>query len=242
MEQKNFLQIIKEALILVSIGVIALIVLNWTTDIFRTPREKVIEKEVPVIIEKEVPVISEPKPSEYPDYDAIKGKSPDPEIKAAIISNDCPPNGCVNDKPATVEFDGIDKKYKINGKFSRAYLFIEALVDYKRPLTVWDDFYFKINQLGGHLIPDKNALPVPPGDSSRYLYDLRSISYYPTIRDKENETNKQINKNLFNLLTDGNIIRVITSISSDRPGRVIKEVVIFYECSEESKCSINEIK
>jgi len=234
MDEKNFWQIVREALILVSIGIAALIILNWTTDIFRTPREKVIEKEIPVI--------SEPKPSEYPDYDAIKGKSPDAEIKAAVITENCPVAGCVNNKPATIDFDGIAKTYQIKGKFARAYLFIEALVDYKRPLTVWDDFYFKIDNIGGHLIPDENILPVPPSDTSRYLYDLRSISYYPSIKDKEQKINKQVNANLFSLLIDGSIVQFTASISSDRAGRVMKEVAIYYECFEGSECSIEEIK
>jgi len=186
-------------------------------------------------------VIQPPElPSQYPDWDAIKGKNPDTKILVARFTSECPSGGCVNHKPATVEFDGIHKKYEVKGKFSRAYLYIEATVDYQRPLTVWDDFYFKVNGLGGHLIDDKNLLPVPPSGISRLLYDLRSISYFPTIRDKEKNTNKQLDISLFALLQNGIILDITAAISSDRPGRTMKEVSIYYECFEGSDCSIQE--
>jgi len=200
------------------------------------PNVEIIEK--PVIIEVEPKY----KPSDYPDYEIIKGENPDPKIHATIITKDCPEDGCVNNNPASVDFDGIDKYYKIKGKFSRAYLFIEVLVDYERPLTVWDDFYFKINNLGGHLLLGDNLLAIPPGKTSRYLYDLRSISYCPSIKDKEHQENQKINQNLFELLIDGNTIRTIATISSDRPGRTMKDVIIYYECFGDYDCSINEVK
>ena len=191
----------------------------------------------------EPPIVVRPPelPSQYPDWDAIKGKNPDPKIRAIRPTTECPPEGCINHKPATIEFDGIHKKYEVRGKFARAYLYIEALVDYKRPLTVWDDFYFKINGLGGHLMNDSNLLPVPPSDISRFLYDLRSISYFPSIRNKEQNINKQDNINLFSLLQNGIILDITASISSDRPGRVMKEVAIYYECFEGSECDIEEV-
>ena len=182
------------------------------------------------------------QPSQYPDWDAIKGKNPDLKILVIRLTSECPAKGCINNNPATVEFDGIRKKYEVAGKFSRAYLYIEAAVDYQRPLTVWDDFYFKVSGIGGHLINDSNLLPVPPSDISRFLYDLRSISYFPSIRDKEIDTNKQSNINLFALLQNSITLDITASISSDRAGRVMKEVSIYYECFERSNCSIQEKK
>jgi hypothetical protein len=180
-------------------------------------------------------------PSQYPDYDAIKGTKSDPSIKALKITLDCPSSGCVNNKPATVDFDGIQKEYKVTGKFSRAYLYIEAAVDYNRPLTVWDDVYFTVNQFGGHLINDGNSLPIPPAETSEYLYDLRSISYYQSVGDK-GELSKEKNIDIFSLLQDKATLSIHASISSDRPGRVMKEVSIYYECFENSNCSIAEMK
>ncbi len=115
------------------------------------------------------------------------------------------------------------------------------MVDYNRPLTVWDGFYFKMSKLGGHIIADENSLAIPPGEISKYLYDLRAISYYPTIKDKENVTNRKNNINLFVLLQDGVTFDVVAAISSDRPGRVMKEVSIYYECFMDSECTIKEI-
>ena len=180
-------------------------------------------------------------PSQFPDYDAIKGKKPDPNIKPATVTNDCPENGCVNEKPATVEYDGESKKYRVTGKFSRAYLYIEALVDYERPLTAWDDFVFRVNGIGGHLIVDDNNLPVPPSETTKYLYDLRSISYYPQITDKQRKINRIDNNNFFSLLRGESLLNVSVYVSSDRPGRVMREVTIYYECLGGSDCKIEEL-
>lgn len=181
-------------------------------------------------------------PSQHPDYDVIKGKDVDPKIiKQVNITSDCKqPEGCVSDKPAQSNFDGITKKYNVKGEFSRAYLYIDAKVDYKRPLTSWDDIYFKINGIGGHLIPEGNVLPTPLGDSSTYLYNMRPIPYYPTLEDKMKK-NKPEYFDMFSLLKDGSTIKIITTVSSYRPGRVLKEVSIYYECKAGTKCSIDEV-
>lgn len=181
-------------------------------------------------------------PSQYPDYDAIKGKNKDPKIKQVNITKDCPPGGCISKKPAYTNFDDINKKYSVKGKFSRVYLYIEALVDYSRPLTSWDDIYFKLNDRGGHLIPEGNVLSTPPGDTSTYLYDMRMISYYPTLENKMKKTSKHDDFNMFELLGDGSTIKIVAAISSNRPGRVMKEFSIYYECYEGSECSITEAK
>lgn len=233
MAKRSYWQVIGEISVLVGIGVVALVVLDFTTDIFKTPREK------ETIIEREAP--STIKPSEFPDYAAIKGENPDAGIRAAVITAGCPDGGCVNDNPATVDFDGINKSFLVKGEFSRAYLYVEALVDYSRPLTVWDDIYFRVNGFGGHLISDDNVLPVPPSESSIYLYELGAISYYPDIKSKEGKINKQTDINIFNLLQDSVVINTTVSVSSDRPGRVMKEVTLYYECFRGSQCSIEEI-
>lgn len=176
-------------------------------------------------------------PSQYPDYDVIKGKNVDTKFK---IVNITPKGGYTSKEPAQSNFDDISKRYKVVGKFSRAYLFIEAMVDNDRPLTSWDDIYFKINGTGGHLIPEGNVLPTPPGASSTYLYDMRPISYYPTLEDKMKK-NKPEYFDMFSLLKDGSTIKIITTVSSYRPGRVLKEVSIYYECKAGTKCSIDEV-
>lgn len=181
------------------------------------------------------------KSSQYPDYDAIKGENKSEKITPLVITKNCPEEGCINDIPASIDFDGISKLYRVVGKFSRAYLYIEAMVDYSRPLTSWDGIYFTINQWGGHLIEDSNVLPVPPSDISRFLYNLQSISFYPTLDNKLDKTNLYSNFNVFSLLQNSNVLNIRVTISSDRPGRVLREASIYYECFEGSECRIEEL-
>ncbi|MEK7497381.1 MAG: hypothetical protein AAB656_00485, partial [Patescibacteria group bacterium] len=162
------------------------------------------------------------KPSQYPDYDAIKGKKPDGKIKVVRFTDGCLEGGCVNDIPAAKVFDGIKKNYLVKGNISRGYLYIEAAVDYGRPLTNYDDFYFTLNFLGGHLVTNEALLPVPASDISRYLFDLRNITY-------RNRGVKTIN--FLNILQHTRIVNVHTSVSSDRSGRVLKEVAFYYQCA-----------
>lgn len=192
------------------------------------------------LLSKQEQVLSkiEEAPSHYPDYEAVRGKSPDPKIKVLQLTKDCPEGGCVNTHPASIDFDGIKKWYKASGEFSRAYLYAELLVDFQRPLTNWDDFYFTINFQGGHLISEESALKTPPGNISTYLYDLRSISFYPTNIDKNRKTNKKDNINFFHFLENESKLYIWISVSSNRPGRTMKDVSIFYECFEGSNCSI----
>lgn len=170
------------------------------------------------------------KPAEYTVYSTIKGKNPDKNMKRLIIAQDHK-----NDKPAGLDADGITKRFRVKGRLSLAYLYIEALVDYSRPLTEYDDIYFSINDVGGHLVPDGNALPVPPAEFSRYLYDLRSVVYYKSIKEKRVD----IPSDLFKLLHDGANIKIEAFISSNRPGSIMKELSIYYKCKGTPKdCSI----
>ncbi|HCR36183.1 hypothetical protein A2130_00020 [Candidatus Woesebacteria bacterium GWC2_33_12] len=175
------------------------------------------------------------KPSEFPDYDAIKGKNPNSKIKVVKFTDGCPEKGCVNSKSAVDDFDGIKHDYKVVGNIKRAYLYIEAAVDYDRPLSIYDTFYFSLRYQGGHLSIKDNLLAVPPSEISRYLYDLRSISY--SYKDKQFK-----NINFLNLLQDKTVFNIHTAVSSDRPGRVLKEVSIYYQCLDDTLCSIDKIK
>ena len=186
-------------------------------------------------VEKQSPPPLIEKPSVYPDYDAIKGKNPDPKIKSIQFTDGCPENGCVNNIPATKFFDGIKKNYSLKGNISRGYLYIEVKVDYERPLTTYDDFYFTLNYNGGHLHTDENLLLTPPTDITRYLYDLRSITYSYQQRVYRNV-------DFLALLQKTRTFNIHAAVSSDRPGRVLKEVSIYYQCAGDTDCSIEEIK
>lgn len=181
--------------------------------------------------------INDHKLSLYPDYYVIKGDKTDPNIKVVKLTADCPENGCVNNSSAIVDFDGIRKAYKVTGQFSRAYLYAEVAVDGGRPLTSFDDFYFKVNDfLGGHIIKDGNLLPVPESDDTVYLLNLKSISTYADIQSKRASIPVN-NIDIFSQLAKPQISFHV-SVSSDRPGRVMKEVSVYYECVPNSECSI----
>lgn len=210
-------------------GYIILIIIGTATSITGIYLIQKIKQPQQVIVEKV------DKPSQYPDYDAIKGINPDQKIKFIKFTEGCLENGCINNTPATKDFDGIKKNYLVKGRISRGYLYIEAAVDYGRPLTNYDDFYFTLDYSGGHLYTDENLLPTPPTDISRYLYDLRSITYayrQRVFRDV----------NFLSLLQNNRIFNIHAAVSSDRQGRVLKEVSIYYQCAEESDCNIEEIK
>lgn len=172
-------------------------------------------------------------PSQYPDYDAIKGKDPDKTINLIKFTDSCPEFGCKNDTPANIDFDGIKKEYKVTGKISRGYLYIEVAVDDNRPLTNYDDFYFTINYIAGHLVPESNQLPVPPSNISRYLFDLRYVPY---------RSNSIKIADLLSVISKSQTIKIHASVSSNRPGRLIKEVSLYYQCATGSECNIEEIK
>lgn len=225
---KNRLNILLGYIVLIIVGTVTSV-----TGIYLIKRIKIPQQEQ-IVVQPEI------KPSQYPDYDVIKGQKPDQKVKAIKLTADCPGNGCINDKPASIDLDGIEKTYFVKGEFSRAYLYIEAAVDYTRPLTRWDDFYFQFDSWGGHLLTNENLLPTPPGDISRYLYDLRSVSYFLTDMRGRVETFENIN--FFALLQNGTVADMRAAISSDRPGRVLKEASIYYECLENSECSIDERK
>ncbi len=218
MDQKNFKQIVKEALILVSIGVIALIVLNWTTDIFKTPREKIIEKEVPIIVE--------PKPSQFPDYEAYKlfdKKINLVKDQSSFVTKDYEKIG------------EVEKQFLTTGKFRRAYIFIDASVDNGKPLTVYDSIYILLNDKGGHILRNKSLL-TPSSDTTQLLYDMREIPYITSIPYSENK--QLLFANWLGEINSKESISFYTFLSSWRPGGLIKEITIAFECEEDSECDI----
>lgn len=221
MKNAKLNKIIGNVIFVIIVAGTAIFAIYTTWRVHESQQQKVVVKQVEKLYQ-------------YPDFDAIKGENPDRNIKCLkIVEN------FTNKNPVTKNYkDGVKKYFKVKGKFSRAYLYIEAMVDNNRPLTVWDDVYFKINEDdGGHLI-DVNNLAKPSSEISKYLYDLRSLYYYPTVEEKK----KEATANLFELLKDEEELKINAFISSARPGGVMKEVSIYYECLKGSKCSIEEIK
>ncbi|MBU0613134.1 hypothetical protein KKB10_03900 [Patescibacteria group bacterium] len=183
---------------------------------------------------------NQPIPSEYPDYVAIKGEKADPDMRQFIIGvNKEVKFGAEESNIATL--GGITKRIKVNGELSRAYLFFEGTVD-GLPLSAFDDLYLLINNAkGGHIVEDDNYLPTPPGDTTKILLNLKSVTYYPKIINKRSETNKKLNIDLFSNFEVDEIIEIFSFISSERSPRITNELSIYYECKEGVECSLDPI-
>jgi hypothetical protein len=184
-----------------------------------------------------------PVPSEYPDYISIIGSQKDPDIiRLPIAENYNVTYGAIEGNNSTL--GSITKSIKVNGKFSRIYLFFEGTID-GRPISAFDDLYFKIKpDFGGHIVIDENSLPVPPGETTKQLYSLESISFFPTIINKREKTKESVNYDLLQYFKDGATLELVSFISSERAPRKIKELSLYYECAKDDKgniiaCSIN---
>lgn len=169
----------------------------------------------PVIEEKPIKPI-------YSVYDITRGEHIDSNIKNIDITSVCSKNGCI-DHPVINNLLSISQKYKVTGEFSKMYLYVKAFVDYDKPLTSWDSLYFKIDNTGGHLDQyNEFKLPVPESDIGGYLYDLKLTSP----------------NNFFGTIINERNINAIVGVASARKGRILKEAKIYYECFQDSDCSI----
>lgn len=212
--QKNFWQIVKEAFILVGIGVLALIILNFTTDIFKTPKETIIEK----------PIIQEPKPSEYPDYDILKTLNSLTLIENKISWS---PEG-KKEKIIAYEI-----KLKSTGQFAKIYLYAEVSSDNK-PFTQYESLYIRFNNEGGHIFRPQ-SLKIPADTITRLLYAINNIPYLSSIPYSESKT--PLTTNWFNFFKDDSLITVNIFISSLKPAKLNK-IILYYDCVNGSDCKI----
>ena len=219
MEIKKYLQIAKELSVLIGIAVIGIIILDYTTDIFKTP--KVIEKEVVFTSPTSTPI----QASEYPDFDAIKDMK-----KLSLLENfkTYTPNG---------EFYQNFTDYNIilrTGKIARGYIEFEASINNK-PLTSWESLYFKAlydredhYNYGGHIFRD-DSLRVPAGSKTHLLYALNNI---PFIANLDYLWLKKPQKlDLFQIINNYKQVNFLTYISSLNPAQ-IDSIKIYYECDE----------
>lgn len=212
MDKKERIEVISAITWLTIIGVIASIILNYTTDIFKDSN-KIKQNTI------------QEAPSEYPDFEMYK------TLRKQTL---------VNDRESYVT-----KNYKIigevsgnlllRGKIARAYIFFEGTVDNNKPLSVYDSIYIQINNSGGHLRRDK-SLKVPPAESTRILYDLREIPYIDNVPYSENTEFKTTNW-LTSLNNNGGG-NYKAFLSTWRPGGLIKDISIGYECEPEDNCEI----
>ena len=166
------------------------------------------------------------KPSKFPDYEAYKAF----EKKITIVRDQV--SFVTKDYKKIGE---VEKQFLVKGKFRRAYIFISASVDNGKPLTVYDSIYLLLNYKGGHILRDK-SLPIPPSDTTQLLYDMREIPYITSI--PYSESKQPLFTNWLNEINSKESISFYTFLSSWRPGGLIKEITIAFECKENSECDI----
>ena len=209
MESKKFIQIVKELSAILIVGVVAIVFLNYTTDIFKTPR----------IIENKVP-------SDYPDYESLQ------HLVSLPIENNFE-SWTPNSK--TEDAKSIKKIVIEKGALSKGYLYIEASIDGK-PLTQWESIYIKMNNLGGHLFRPQ-SLPVPTIDKTELLFALNDIPYIELPYSEQKSANEIYRTNWFNLFKDNQIIEINAFISSLRPAKIDK-MILYYQCIDDDLCEL----
>jgi hypothetical protein len=213
MFELSFLRIIKETGALVSIGVLALIVLNFTTDIFEgdTPQ---VATTTPIVI----------LPSEYPDYEALSS------MKSLVIASGTPSYALENEPVV----GRIGKELALKGDFSRAYLYIEASVDNGKPLSGWDSIFMTLNYDGGHLLRSR-TLKVPGDHITRLLYALNQV---PVITLPYSDESDPSIRNWFDYFNNKNVLDFNSFLATSREGGRIEKIELRYECKSYSNCSI----
>lgn len=190
------------------------------------------------------PTFSSQPISQYPEYDALKGQSPDPifkHLKLNVTSK-------VNPVSAGQYYDGLDGTIQTSGQFNQAFLYVNALVQYKKSFTPDDDFYFKLNEfnkmqvVGGHLSP-RNSVPVPANTGitgTELLFDLTQTPYRENFTDSSDNVKTAYWLSLLNKDTK---LTWQAFVSTLQPGGTIQEIIIYYKCvSITPDCSISLVK
>ena len=166
----------------------------------------------------------QPAPSEYPDYDSLKDLIP-----LKIIDNQI--SWSPEAKPEKII--GYQKQLKSIGQFARIYLYAEVSIDNK-PLTQYESFYAKFNNVGGHLFRPQ-SLKIPSDTITKLLYAVNNVPYLAHVPYSENKI--PFSTDWFQFLKDGSSISFYTYISSLKPA-TINKIVIYYGCAEGSDCKI----
>lgn len=170
--------------------------------------------------------------SKYPDYENFI------KMNNFLIAENFFTNGSVS------KGKSLNKKYQLNdvNSIGDTYLYIEASIN-NTPLrsAFEEDIYLKINNIGGHVIIDKNSLPTISKDGiSVYLFPLNSISFKANINTKPSEY--KYNFNFLNLINNSGKFNIVAHINSERNNKKFIKIAIGYDCQKDKLCSIKESK
>lgn len=214
MNELNKKHLIRDRLITLVIGSLAIILVLSSISL------------VNFYLNKKFPKEPEIKPSEFPDYEAYKSF----ERKTILVKDNL--SFVTKDYKKIGE---VKKQFFVEGQFRRAYLFVNASVDNGMPLTIYDSIYITLNQKGGHILRNK-SLPMPASDTTQVLYDMREIPFIENI--PYSESKQPLFVDWLTELDSKESILFHTFLSSWRPGGLIKEITIAFECEENSECDI----
>ena len=208
-KNKSFWQIVKELSIIVGIGVIGIIIVNYTTDIFRQP--KIIEKNI--------------ETQQSPDYDSLSSMK-----SLTLVENfaSYTPNKQVLDENEIKNIIIVK-----NGKISKGYIEFVATVN-EKPLTIWESIYFKAPynvsdhyKYGGNIFRPE-SLKVPLSEKTHLLFALDNI---PFITGKYSESARPEYLDLFKIINSNDEIKFLSFISSLTPAK-LDSLKIYYECDK----------
>ena len=192
------------------------------------------------------PARVEPAGDGFSTWNELQSKKNQGQMKQVNVISDC--ENCANnewrsEQAANESLDDISAYYTASGEFASGFLVIEAAVDGEKPFTEWDGFYLKMQRHkfydeGGHLVLE-NSLPIPQSEtSSRYLFNLNEVVAFKSLSDKINKSGEETFDFFSKYLQNGNLFRILAFVSSARPGRVIKEISVYYECAQGSSCKL----
>lgn len=136
----------------------------------------------------------------------------------------------------------FEKNIEVSGQFKDGYLYAKVSVG-QQQLNKWSDLYVKIERFinnktesyGGHLITSKSLDTPQNKNYSEILFNLNDIKY------KESYTDIDINIVSSDWLKffNGSVkdSKIISFVSTTGNGKIL-ELSIYYECVENSDCSI----
>lgn len=254
--KKLFFDVFWQSALFIGLGILSLIILNYTTDIFKS-NKGILNEQNNCSITQPANCKSEDiclkngfvwsgaeclyknkedinnVPSEFPDFDYYNKLSQNNNKLNIITSVD---SSVVDGKI----LGRNNVKIKTWGKFSSVYLYINVSVDNNEPLTIWDSIYVTLKKpnykpMGGHIFRPL-SLKMPASNTTKLLFDLRKIPY--TFLPYS-ESNQYYNADWFDLLNSNNRFEIESFLSTSRVGGKIIEISLAYECNSTTpNCNI----
>ncbi len=228
---KEFLNKIAEAAIIISVGILAIIAGTALIG-FATNQVNIFTKK------NEIEKINSNTEEIKKNLDPYEFKG---NLKKTLIVQNFT-NTALNGKPTNTS----DIEILVNGSIKQGYLYVKASTNnqpiernsvYMKLTSMLQNEYF---ESGGHIV-DSRSLNVPQSPQfTELLYDLSDVKY---ISDgeylKHLSPNIEVSSgNWLRLLNDGENDHVISFMSTQQKGTLL-EISIYYQCSSGEQCQIS---